>query len=41
MLGSALATIGLSLLRKKGKGGAGAAVLGTAAALAWLRRERD
>ncbi len=41
MIGSALATIGLSLLRKKGKGGAGAAILATAAGLAWLRREPD
>jgi membrane protein len=41
MIGSVLATVGLSLLRKKGKAGAGAALLGTAAALAWLRREQD
>jgi membrane protein len=41
MLGSALATIGLSMLRKKGKAGTGAAILGTAAGLAWLRREKD
>ena len=41
MIGSALATIGLSLLRKKDKAVAGFAILGTAAALAWLGRERN
>ena len=40
MIGSALATIGLGMLRKKGKAGTGAALLGTAAAVAWLRREK-
>ena len=39
MLASALSTLGLSLLRRKGKGGAGAALLGTAAGLALLRRK--
>jgi membrane protein len=41
MIGSVLATLGLSMLRRKGKAGAGAALLGTAAGLAWLRRDKD
>ena len=40
MIGSALATVGLGMMRKKGKAGTGAALLGTAAAMAWLRREK-
>lgn len=40
LLSSAAATLGLRLLRKHGKGGAGAAVLGAAAAVAWFTRER-
>ncbi|MEO7634636.1 MAG: YihY/virulence factor BrkB family protein [Sphingomicrobium sp.] len=41
MLGSVMATLGLSLLRRKGRAGAGAALLGTAAGLALLRRKDD
>lgn len=41
MLGSAMATVGLSMLRRKGRAGAGAALLGSAAALALLRRKDD
>lgn len=36
---SAAATLGLSLLRKRGRGAAGAAVLAGAGAVAWLTRE--
>jgi membrane protein len=39
MLASVLSTLGLSMLRRKGKAGAGAALLGTAAGLAFLRRK--
>lgn len=39
MLGSVLATVGLGLLKKKGKGRAGAALLTAAAGLAYLRRK--
>lgn len=39
MLSSALATFGLGLLRKKGKAGTGAALLATAAGLAFIRRD--
>ncbi len=39
MLASGLSTLGLSLLRRKGKAGAGAVLLGTAAGLALLRRK--
>ena len=39
MLSSALATIGLSMLRRRGRGGAGAVLLGTAAGLALARRK--
>jgi membrane protein len=38
MLGSALATMGLSQLRRRGRAGVGVALLGTAAGLALLRR---
>jgi membrane protein len=41
MMGSALATIGLSMLRRKGRAGVGMALLGGAASLALLRREED
>ena len=41
MVGSALATIGLSQLRRKGREGVGAAILATAAGLALLRRKDD
>jgi membrane protein len=39
MLGSAMATIGLSMLSRRGRAGAGAALLGSAAGLALLRRK--
>lgn len=39
MLSSALATTGLAMLRKRGRTGAGAALLATAAGLSLLRRE--
>jgi hypothetical protein len=39
MLGSAMATIGLSMLRRKGRAKMGAALLGSAAGLALLRRK--
>ena len=39
ILGSAIATIGLSMLRRKGRAGLGVALLGSAAGLALLRRE--
>ena len=39
MLSSALATVGLSMLRRRGRAGAGAALLGTAAGLALIRRK--
>jgi len=39
MLGSVLATVGLGLLKKKGRGRAGAALLTAAAGLAYLRRK--
>ena len=39
MLGSALATLGLGYLRKRGKEKTGAALLATAAGLAILRRK--
>ncbi len=39
MLGSAMATIGLSMLRRRGRVGIGAALLGSAAGLALLRRK--
>ena len=39
MLSSALATAGLAMLRKRGRTGAGAALLATAAGLSLLRRE--
>jgi membrane protein len=38
---SAAATLGLSLLRKQGRGAAGAAVLAGAGAVAWLTREEE
>lgn len=41
MLGSAMATLGLSLLRRKGRAGVGAALLGSAAGLALLRRKDE
>ena len=41
MLISASATLGLSLLRKPGRGAAGAAVLAGAGAAAWLTREEE
>jgi membrane protein len=40
MLPSILAATGLSMLRRRGKGAAGAAALGAAGALAWLSRDR-
>lgn len=39
MVSAAMSTIGLSLLRKRGKAGAGAALLATAAGLSLLKRE--
>lgn len=39
MLGSAAATLGLGLLKRRGRARAGAALLAAAAGLAWLRRE--
>jgi hypothetical protein len=39
MIGSALATIGLGFLRRRGKEGTGAVLLATAAGLALLRRK--
>jgi len=39
MFSAALSTIGLSLLRKRGRAGAGAALLATAAGLSLLKRE--
>ena len=39
MISSALATVGLGFLRRKGKAGTGAALLATAAGLALLRRD--
>jgi membrane protein len=39
MVSAALSTIGLSLLRKRGKAGAGAALLATAAGLSLLKRD--
>lgn len=41
MLGSALATIGLAMLRRKGRGGIGAVLLGCAAGIALLSREQE
>ena len=41
MLGSAMATIGLSILQRKGRGGIGAVLLGGAAGLALLRRKNE
>ena len=41
MISSILSTAGLSLLRKKGRAGAGVALLGAAAGLALLGREKD
>jgi membrane protein len=41
MLGSALATIGLSMLRRKGRGGIGAVLLGCAAGIALLSRKKE
>lgn len=41
MVSAALSTIGLSLLRKRGKEGAGAALLATAAGLSLLRRQDE
>jgi hypothetical protein len=38
MIGSALATLGLGFLRRRGKEGTGAALLAAAAGLALLRR---
>jgi membrane protein len=39
MISAALSTIGLSLLRKRGRAGAGAALIATAAGLSLLKRE--
>jgi membrane protein len=39
MISAALSTIGLSLLRKRGRAGAGAALLATAAGLSLLKRD--
>jgi len=41
MISSGLATVGLSLLRKRGQAAPGAALIAAAAASAWLTRERD
>lgn len=41
MLGSALATTGLAMLRRKGRGGIGAVLLGCAAGIALLNREQE
>ena len=41
MISSALTTVGLSLLRKRGRAAPGAALIATAAAVAWLAREPD
>ena len=41
MLSSGLSTIGLAMLRRKGRGRAGAAILAAAAGLALLRRRED
>ena len=41
MAASVLSTLGLSLLRRKGKAKAGAALLGAAAGLSLLRRDGD
>jgi len=41
MAASALSTVGLGLLRRKGQGKAGAVLLATAAGLSLLRRRED
>lgn len=41
LISSVISTLGLSLLRKRGREGAGAALLGAAAAIALLRRSED
>ena len=41
MVASAMSTIGLSLLRKRGHAGRGAALIATAAAMSLLRRQND
>jgi membrane protein len=41
MMSSGMATIGLSLLRKRGRAAPGAVLIAAAAASAWLTRERD
>ncbi len=41
MVASALSTLGLGLLRRKGQGRAGVALLATAASLSLLRRKED
>jgi len=41
MVASALSTLGLGLLRRKGQGRAGVALLATAAGLSLLRRKED
>ena len=41
MAASALSTVGLTLLRQKGKAKAGAALLGAAVGLSWLRRKDE
>jgi len=41
MITSALSTLGLALLRRRGKAGAGAALVASAAGLAFLSRTAD
>jgi len=41
VVSSILSTAGLSLLRTRGKANAGAALVGAAAGLAWLGRQKD